>query len=120
MAKPAQRKPTTRARRGGLTRRDLAMLPVVIGAMASERAEAQASLAVEDASLADLVQALSAGKITAGSLARAYLARIEAYDRSGPGLNSVREINPDGLSIAGRHAEITGGGVMHRAGKTHG
>ena len=54
MAKPVQRKPTTRTRRGGLTRRDLAMLPVVIGAMASGRAEAQTSLAVENASLADV------------------------------------------------------------------
>jgi hypothetical protein len=102
MAKPVQRKQTTRSRRGGLTRRDLALLPVVIGAMASGRAEAEASLAVEDASLADVAQALSGGKITASALARAYLARIDAYDRAGPGLNSVREINPDALSLAGR------------------
>ncbi|HTB41809.1 MAG TPA: amidase family protein, partial [Reyranella sp.] len=102
MAKPAQRKRTTRAHRDGLTRRDLAILPVVIGAMASGRAEAQGTLAVENASLADVQQALSAGKITASSLARAYLARIEAYDRAGPGLNAVRELNPDALSIAAK------------------
>ena len=97
MAKPAQRKPTTRTRRGGLTRRDLAILPVVLGAMASGRAEAETGLAVEDASLADVAQALSGGKISASSLARLYLARIEAYDRAGPGLNAVRELNPDAL-----------------------
>ena len=102
MAKPVQRKPTTRTRRGGLTRRDLALLPVVIGAMASGRAEAEASLAVEDASLADVAQALSGGKITASALARTYLARIDAYDRAESGLNSVRELNPDALSLAGR------------------
>ena len=102
MAKPAQRKRTTRSRREGLTRRDLAMLPVAIGAMASGRAGAETGLAVEDASLADMAQALAAGKITASALARAYLARIDAYDRAGPGLNSVREINPDALSIAAR------------------
>ncbi len=102
MAKPAQRKPTTRTRRGGLTRRDLAMLPVVVGAMASGRAEAETSLAIENASLADVAQALAGGKITASALARAYLARIEAYDRGGPGLNAVREINPDALSLAAR------------------
>lgn len=105
MAKPAQRKRTTRGRRGGLTRRDLALLPVAIGAMASGRAEAQggpSGLALEDASLADVAQALGAGKITASALARAYLARIDAYDRAGPGLNSVREINPEALSIAAR------------------
>ena len=57
MAKPTQRKQTTHARRGGLTRRDLALLPVVIGTMASGRAEAQggpSGLAIEDASLADV------------------------------------------------------------------
>ena len=106
MAKPVQRKPTTRARRDGLTRRDLALLPVVIGAMASSHAEAQAGLAVENASLTDVTQALGGGKITASALARAYLARIEAYDRggqgTGPGLNSVREINPDALPIAAK------------------
>ena len=89
-------------RRGGPTRRDLALLPVVIGAMASGRAEAEAGLAVEDASLADVAQALGEGKITASALARAYLARIEAYDRAGPALNSVREVNPDALPIAGK------------------
>src|SRR6267378_3452990 len=102
MAKPVQRKRTTRTRRDGLTRRDLAMLPVAIGAMAAGRAEAETSPAVENASLADVQAALAGGKITASALTRAYLARIEAYDRGGPGLNSVREVNPDALSIAGR------------------
>ena len=38
--------------------------------------------------------------MTASRLARAYLARIETYDRAGPGFNSVREVNPDALAIA--------------------
>jgi amidase len=106
MAKPAQRKRTSRAGREGLTRRDLAILPVVIGAMAAGRAEAETGLAVENASLADIQQALVGGKITASALARAYLARIEAYDRAaqgtGPALTSVRELNPDALAIAAK------------------
>ena len=48
----------------------------------SRRTRAEAGLAVEDASLADVTQALGEGKITASALARAYLARIEAYDRA--------------------------------------
>ena len=84
------------------TRRDLAMLPVVLSAAASGRATAQSGLAVDDASLSDVTQALAAGKISASALTQAYLARIEAYDRAGPRLNSVREINPDALTIAGR------------------
>jgi amidase len=85
------------------TRRDVTLMPVVLGAMAAGRAEAQQTgIAVDNASLADVQQALSQGQITASALTQAYLARIEAYDRAGPGLNSVRELNPDALSIAGR------------------
>ncbi|MSP50766.1 MAG: amidase [Alphaproteobacteria bacterium] len=57
---------------------------------------------VENASLGDLLDALAAGKTTATQLTKAYLARIAAYDRGGPGLNSVREINPEALAIAAR------------------
>ena len=52
--------------------------------------------------MAELIQALGEGKVTASELARAYLKRIKAYDRGGPRLNSVREINPDALAIAAR------------------
>lgn len=84
------------------TRRDLAVLPVAIAAAASSRAAAQAGIGVDNASLAELIGALGDGRIASTALTRAYLARIEAYDRAGPGLNSVREVNPDALSIAER------------------
>jgi amidase len=84
------------------TRRDVTMLPVVLGAVASGRAEAQTALPLDNASLAEVQQALTKGTTSASALTRAYLARIEAYDRSGPALNAVREINPEALAIAGR------------------
>ena len=84
------------------TRRDLAMLPVAIAAAASGRASAQSGIAVDNATLADVTEALADGRISPSALTRAYLARIEAYDRAGPGLNSVREVNPNALSIAGQ------------------
>ena len=85
------------------TRREIAMLPVVLGAVAASRAEAQQpGIAVDNASLADVQQALAQGRITSSALTKAYLARIEAYDRGGPALNSVRELNPDALAIAGK------------------
>jgi len=56
---------------------------------------------LSDASLADLQQALAQGRTTASALTRGYFERIEAYDRAGPSLNSVREINPDALAVAG-------------------
>ena len=58
------------------------------------------TMCVENASIADLQEALGAGRTTASALVGAYLARIDAYDRAGPKLNSVREINPDAREIA--------------------
>ena len=52
--------------------------------------------------MSDIIHALASGQITATALTKGYLARIEAYDRAGPMLNSVRELNPDALTIAGR------------------
>ena len=57
-------------------------------------------MSVEDATIAELQAALAEGRTTASALTRAYLARIEAYDRAGPALNAVREVNPDALAIA--------------------
>ncbi|MDA9489726.1 amidase family protein [Bradyrhizobium sp. CCBAU 11361] len=59
-------------------------------------------LKVADASVSDIVDALANGQVTATALTNAYLARIEAYDRNGPMLNSVRALNPDALAIAGK------------------
>ena len=56
-----------------------------------------------NATISDLQSALSAGTTTAAALVSAYLARIETYDRSGPRLNAVREVNPDALAIAAQH-----------------
>jgi len=43
---------------------------------------------------------LGTGRTSATDLFRRYLARIDAYDGAGPGLNAVREVNPDALAIA--------------------
>src|SRR4051794_12946518 len=55
---------------------------------------------LENASLAELQQALAERRTTSEALTRAYLARIEAFDRAGPVLNSVRAVNPDTLAQA--------------------
>ena len=57
---------------------------------------------VDNASLADVQQALADGRTNSTALTQAYLARIAAFDRAGPSLNSVREVNPDALTIAGQ------------------
>src|SRR5712671_3889257 len=68
-------------------------------AMAAEE-KANGNLCIENASLAELQQALAEGRTTASALTRAYLARIEAYDRAGPNLNAAREVHPEALAIA--------------------
>ena len=65
-------------------------------------APAQGAVCVENATLTELREALLTGRTTATALTQAYLARIAAYDRNGPGLNAVRELNPDALGVAER------------------
>jgi amidase len=53
-----------------------------------------------EATIAELQAAMSAGALTSAELTRAFLRRIETYDRSGPRLNSVLEVNPDAIETA--------------------
>jgi len=57
--------------------------------------------------MSDIVDALARGQVTATALTKAYLARVEAYDREGPVLNSIRELNPDALTIASQLDDTT-------------
>ncbi|MGZ8920686.1 MAG: amidase, partial [Limisphaerales bacterium] len=53
-----------------------------------------------ESSIPELQRAMASGKLTALSLTKAYLRRIEDLDRKGPAINSVIELNPDALDIA--------------------
>ncbi|GAA4708603.1 amidase family protein [Brevibacillus fulvus] len=55
---------------------------------------------IVEATIEQLQQAMSAGKVTARTLVLTYLQRIAALDKQGPKLNAVLEINPDALHIA--------------------
>jgi amidase len=59
------------------------------------------SFELEEATITELQDGMKSGKFTARSLTEKYLARIQEIDRSGPRVNSVIEINPDALAIAG-------------------
>src|SRR5262245_52502660 len=63
-------------------------------------AQASAPSPLDEATIADLQEAMQAGKHTAQSLCQHYLDRIENLDRRGPALRSVIETNPDALAIA--------------------
>src|SRR5947207_8968574 len=55
-----------------------------------------------EATVAQLQAEMASGKLTSEQLTREYLARIAALDQSGPGVNSVIELNPDALDMAKR------------------
>jgi amidase len=69
-------------------------------AAAAPAPERHAAFDLEETTIAQLQDAMTSGKYTARAIAEQYLARIESVDRSGPGVNSVIEINPDALAIA--------------------
>ncbi len=64
--------------------------------------------------ISELQAEMAAGKLSAVALTQAYLDRIAAIDKAGPGLNAVIELNPDALSIA---AALD---AERKAGKTRG
>jgi amidase len=55
---------------------------------------------LEELSISDLQAAMKSGRLSAVSIAKKYLARIDEVDRHGPKLNSVIELNPDALAMA--------------------
>ncbi len=55
---------------------------------------------LDEATIAELQEAMKSGKYTARSLAEHYLERMEDIDKKGPMLNSIIELNPDALDIA--------------------
>lgn len=58
------------------------------------------SFELDETSIRDLQARMEKGSLSATSLTRKYLARIEEIDRQGPKLNSVIERNPDAVAIA--------------------
>lgn len=62
--------------------------------------EALAEVDLSTATIADLQRAMDAGTLTSERLVRMYLARIEAYDKKGPALNTVLTLNPRAVEIA--------------------
>jgi Asp-tRNA(Asn)/Glu-tRNA(Gln) amidotransferase A subunit family amidase len=79
----------------------------LIGAFAAAEGPAVAqaqggSFPVEEVSIADLEAAYLAGRVTARAVTQAHLDRIAAYDKRGPLINSLVNINPRALEDADR------------------
>ena len=55
---------------------------------------------VEEATIAEIHEAMAAGEITARQLVEHYLRRIGAYDKQGPSINAIIRLNPNALTRA--------------------
>ncbi|HEX5082678.1 MAG TPA: amidase [Blastocatellia bacterium] len=73
--------------------------PPVAGA--SNQNPAITPFELDEKTIAELQEAMKSGGLTARTIAEKYLSRIAAIDKQGPRLNSVIELNPDALAIAG-------------------
>ena len=72
-----------------------ALLPALALASLCFAAPAAAQIEVAGASITELQEAMARGVATSAEITRAYLRRIEAYDRAGPALNAMIWLNPD-------------------------
>ena len=77
-----------------LPRLTLVALLSMSSACGPPRSATDTDFEVAEASIPALQDAMAAGQITSVQLVDAYLARIEAYDRAGPALNTIIRVNP--------------------------
>ncbi|HEX3646331.1 MAG TPA: amidase family protein [Vicinamibacterales bacterium] len=69
-------------------------------AVAALSAQAPPPFHLEEATIAQVQAAFRDRSLTCRSLVERYLARIDAYDKKGPGLNAIVMTNPDALKTA--------------------
>src|SRR5215831_20804588 len=61
---------------------------------------AENAFRLEETTIAEIHEAVAAGAVSSEKLVELYLARIAAYDRAGPRLNSIIYINPNAKAEA--------------------
>jgi amidase len=80
----------------------LALCCLLLGASATAAAQQGRPLVLdlETATVGRLQALMTSGELSSAELTRRYVERIGALNRSGPGLNAVRMLNPDAMSEA--------------------
>src|SRR5689334_3123241 len=98
----------------------IAFLAAIAGAAlaaSQQQAAAPVPFRVEETTIAQIHDAMKAGRLTCRTLVDAYLARIAAYDKNGPAINAIVEINPDARKQADdldrRYAQSGPAGPLH-------
>jgi amidase len=64
--------------------------------------EGVAAFELDELTIQDLQKRMESGQDSARSIVERYIGRIDAFDRRGPALRSVLEVNPDAIPIAGK------------------
>jgi amidase len=80
-----------------MSRRLFALALVSTGFLGAQTA---APFEVEEATIAQVHDAMRDGRLTCRGLVDAYLRRINAYDKNGPAINAIVTINPDATKEA--------------------
>jgi len=78
----------------------LPRLVLILTALLAFTVASASQINLATASIADLQAAFADGSLTSEQLVRAYLARIDAYDKKGPTINTVIALNPKALAEA--------------------
>ena len=68
--------------------------------LAQQTPPAPAVFRVEETTIAQIHDAMKAGRLTCRALVDAYLRRIDAYDKNGPSLNALVIVNPEARALA--------------------
>jgi amidase len=68
--------------------------------VAAPFAQAPDAFRVEEATIAGIHAAMRAGRLTCRTLVQQYLRRIEAFDKNGPAINAIVQVNPDAITEA--------------------
>ena len=73
---------------------------ILVLASVTGSAQSPPAFRVEEATIADIHNALKSGRLTCRSLVEHYLRRIETFDKNGPSINAIVLTNPDALKQA--------------------
>jgi Asp-tRNA(Asn)/Glu-tRNA(Gln) amidotransferase A subunit family amidase len=73
---------------------------ILVLASVTGSAQSPPTFRVEEATIADIHNALKSGHLTCRSLVEHYLRRIETFDKNGPAINAIVLTNPDALKQA--------------------
>jgi Asp-tRNA(Asn)/Glu-tRNA(Gln) amidotransferase A subunit family amidase len=83
----------------GVTKR-LLLLLLVTGATAMPAAQTAPPFEVHEATIAQIHDAMKAGRLTCKALVEQYLRRIDVYDKNGPAINAIVITNPEAIKQA--------------------